>query len=372
MNQASTLPVLRTISVPLEEFGRTVLEEPVYLEYRADVMAFAKAIYPGQAIEHLGRFELFGIHTYRGGICQPSSLFFQAVHEAFAEHHALGLRPEVLMYLINSVIAETVRRHPDDYRALFSSDATKLDIHVRHDDLVRGNPESPWGEAISMFEAALRPYVPSLILEEMLPEFSTGGGEARIASLVSFMDAAAPYYDYHTHTLCGIPRIVLFGEAADYRQLVTSAKALEKHFTKHLSVYFESLIPVLEHIALTAEGGDAGEDFWGQTYKQFSHSGTSAYSGWISAFVWYVHKEDWQTKTNPLVVKDTMLADWTMIRKGYGIDSGSEPSHVSRVPFSWHYRGKALPMHFIGGVLGVDILEGALTPALSYGVLRAE
>lgn len=54
-----------------------------------------------------------------------------------------------------------------------------------------------------------------------------------------------------------------------------------------------------------------------------------------------------------------------------GIDGSSEPSHVSCVPFTWHYFALSIPMYFIGGVLGVDVAEGALTPGLGYGVLRA-
>ena len=72
-----------------------------------------------------------------------------------------------------------------------------------------------------------------------------------------------------------------------------------------------------------------------------------------------------------LVVKADKYADWRGIGYG-GLHSGSEPSHVSIVPFTWHYFEEAYKMHFIGGILGVDVEEGALTPVLSYGVLRNE
>ena len=50
--------------------------------------------------------------------------------------------------------------------------------------------------------------------------------------------------------------------------------------------------------------------------------------------------------------------------------TGSEPTHISGVPFTWYYLRDRIPMHFIGGVLGVDIADGTLVPNLSYGVLR--
>jgi len=208
-------------------------------------------------------------------------------------------------------------------------------------------------------------------MDQMLPTFTTADNEAQVASLVSFMDAAAPYYDYHVHTRCGIPRVVLFGEAADYRQLVVAATELSKIFQKHLGQYFLHLIPVLEKIADTAQGGEIDKKFWSSIYKQFDWSGGDYFSGWISTFLWYVHKEDRQSGKNPLLVKEEKFIDWKRVEDREGLDSGSEPTHVSRVPFTWHYFGKPLPMHFVGGILGIEVAEEALTPVLSYGVLRA-
>ncbi|MBI2030427.1 DUF4419 domain-containing protein [Candidatus Kaiserbacteria bacterium] len=350
-----------------DNYGRNVSEKSPPTE-RLKVESFVQSVFPGQTIEHLGRTDMVQLARY--GVT-PSSLFFQTVYKAYADHHALGLRPDVLMYLINAVIAETVRRYPEDYRDLFTTKADKVDIHVRHDGLRLGEPTSPWDEAIDLFDQALRPHIPSRIMGQMLPEFTTATNESIVASLVAFMDAASPYYDYHTHTMCGIPRIVLFGEASDYRKLVVAATELAQSFQKHLAVYFANLLPVLETIAKTAETGRVDDDFWGQIYKQHEHSGSDRFSGWLTSFLWYVHKEDYRTKSNPLVIKDTELASWRQIEEGDGIDSGSEPSHVSRVPFTWHYFGTEIKMHFIGGILGVDTVEGALTPSLSYGVLQA-
>ncbi len=361
--------IARAISLDLNDREAPMTEQPAPVEHVA-VSTFVERVFPGQALEHLGRTEMVDINTF-GGRLTPSSLFFQTVHWAYCWHHALGLRPEVLMYLINSVVAETVRRHASDYRGLFTIEPGKRDIRVRHDELVRGGPENPWDEAIEKLEEALRQYVPSRIMHQMLPEFSTANEETQLASLIAFMDAASPYFDYHTHTLCGIPRIVLFGTATDYRRLVTAATELSRIFHKHLAIYFANLLPMLETIARTAENGQVEVEFWGQLYKHFRGSGTSRFGGWISAFLWYVHEQDWQTKTSPLVVKDRRVATWRSIGARDGIETGSTPSHLASVPFTWHYINEVSPMYFIAGVLGVDVAEGALTPVLSYGVLRA-
>lgn len=55
------------------------------------------------------------------------------------------------------------------------------------------------------------------------------------------------------------------------------------------------------------------------------------------------------------------------------VDSGSEPSHVSAVPFIWEIgRNKEveIAMSFAGGLLGVEVQASALTPQLSWAVLQ--
>ena len=355
------------VKLDLQYRDTAVQEEPTP-DRELDALDFVRRVFPGQRVEHLARRSMLDLSGYEG--IAPTSLFFQSVHRAYANHHALGLRPEVLMYLVNAVIAETVRLHPEDYRHLFTTSSDKVRIDVIHDGLRLGDPNSPWGEAINLFDAGMRPHIPSGVMEAMLPKLSTATAESAVASMVAFMDTASPYYDYHTHTLCGIPRTVLFGEPSDYRKVFKAASALAQEFTKHLAVYFQNLLPVLDTIATTAETGKVDTGFWSSIYKLERMSGADRYTGWLSAFIWYVHKEDHRTKTNPLVVKSQSEMTWGT-RQYYGVDSGSEPSHVSRVPFTWHYFGKQMKMHFIGGVLGVEVEEGAITPRLSYGVLHA-
>jgi len=367
-------PIARTIALSLREqksSGGIISEVPPSTEL-INIAGFVGQICPNRKIVHLGRTQMMKLHKWMD-VPPPSSLFFQAVHCAYAGHHALGLRPEVLMYLINAVVAETVRRNPEEYRSLFTASNVKIDIDVRHDGLEEDNPNSPWEEVMPLFDESLRQLVPSQIMDDMLPGFSTADAESNAASLVAFMDAASPYYDYRIHTLCGIPRIVLFGEPADYQKLVSAATGLAEIFSKHLGDYFFSLLPVLKEIAEAAETGEIYPGFWGKAYKQFHMSGTDSYSGWLSAFLWYVNDVKYGDKQADLVVKDKGAWNWQTPKNDFrtsGINSGSEPSHVSSVPFTWHYLGEKLKMSFVGGIIGVDVAEGAITPSLSYGVVE--
>lgn len=356
----STL-VCRSISLKLEEhdYGykkKKVVPAPV-TDSRVPVASFLRGVVKGK-IEHVGRQEMVSV----GNRGQPSkdSLFFQGIHKAFAGHHPFALRPEVLMYLINFNVAETVKRHPDDYRALFTGVAKgKEVIEIHHDGLCRGQ-DSPWHEVLPLFNGKLREKVPAGIMGHMLPGFSTDTPESDAASMVSFMDAASPFYDYRVMTLCGIPEIRLLGTPEDWTKLKNAAAALSEPCSKHLGPYFTNLLPVLATLANQAAGAPQDDEFWSSIYKWKSHSGGPKFDGWISAFLNYIQAD------GALVEKRAHHFDW----RTASLSSGCAPSHISTVPFVWHLHGDEISMSFAGGVLGLDVEDGYLTPALSYAVLE--
>lgn len=380
-----TTKICRTINVDIEESSRyrgrtgnkvSTKDLPGKKVPLADFLA---TILPGKPIESVGRSQILELGYAR----RPTSLFFQAVHECFDEHYALTLRPEVLMHLIVSEVATTVRRNPEDYRSLFTSskDKEKSRIDVEHNGLRLGDPSSPWHEVLSMFGSALRERVPPGIMEHMLPPFSTATVESQAASMVAFMDAAGSYYDYHCHTLCGIPEVRLAGEPEDYRRILNAARQLAEPFGPHLGRYFDHLLPVLSTLSEQAAGAPVDQSFWRSIYKYESHSGSNLFNGWITAFVNYVQTVEIQeskyqkAQKGEVVAKPEELYDWTQLEGPYGmrgLNVGSVPAQVCTAPFTWHCRGEEKKMLFAGGVLGVDDVDGSVTPSLSYAVLRDE
>lgn len=339
----------------------------------ADVLG---RLMPGKKVEHLGRSEL----SIPGGARGTSCLFFQALHAAFDGHHAFTLRPEVLMHLVVCEVATVVNLHSDHYRALFTSSAERQVVRVRHDGLRLGEPESPWHEAIALFEGKLADVVPPGIMEHMLPGFTTGTTESRVAGLVAFMDAAQQFYDFRVETRCGIPEIRLAGTAEDWRRLQNAVAQLAEPFRAHLGRYFDGLLPVLKTIADQAAGAPMDETFWASIYKYNSDSGTAKFNGWITAFVNYIQtaqvpgSQYKQAEPGRLLQKPDNLYDWTSLSTDQwsfeGLDSGCVPSHVASAPFIWEYMGTNIPMRFAAGVLGVDNENGSIMPRLSYAVVH--
>lgn len=355
------------ITVPNRRMGGMVAEQPLPEKYQS-VKSFVTSVFPGKIIEFFSNqnLPLFAGTPLR---LPPSSLFFQMARSAFTNHYAFGIRPEVLLYLMTSVVAQTIRLHPEFCRHLFTNSMEKTAIHVCHDSLAKGNPNNPWHEVLGLFEEELQKHIPSDITQCFLPTLSTFTDAARLASLVTFMETVSPYYDCHTHTRCGIPRVVLFGQSADYCLLVDIAEKLRGIFEQHLSLYFEYVISILQKIAHAAGTGEMDNDFWKSMYAFQSMSGVDYHTGWLSSFLWYVQKFDSRSGRGTLVVKDHRLLDCWHTPNWFGISAGSEPSHVSAAPFLWHYHKQELPMRFIGGIMGGEVREEALTPTLEYGIV---
>ena len=309
----------------------------------------------------------------------PISHLFFAAHNCFAKHLPLALAPEVLMYTVLHELAITVKQNPDDYRSLFTSSDAKETIEVIHDGLVKGDPTSPWHETMPMFEQALGKGVPSEVLQHALPSFSTHTAITRASSMVAFMDMASPYYDYVVRTRCGIPKIRLLGLPSDWEKLYSACAKLAPLFDKHLSTYFEYLLPVLAKIADQANALEPFDNaFWASAYKHLSGSGTDKMTGWLSSFLNYVVAEDgsFVPKEPKLTVLlgGSSIYDWqsAVSRNSSwgtpGIERNQIPKHVSSTDFLWKYMGTDILMTFLGGILSIENVDGYVTPQLGFAV----
>jgi hypothetical protein len=172
-------------------------------------------------------------------------------------------------------------------------------------------------------------------------------------------------------TRCGIPQVRLFGELADYRRLHAAASTLAPAFEKHLGTYFQNLLPVLDKIAQQADPTNAVDnEFWSSIYKYLSQSGTEKFSGWAMNLIAYTRNPNDGT----LHRKDDAFADYRNLPPGVwgasGIEVDEVSLHVSSVPFIWDYFGDKMKMRFVGGVLGIEPQDGALTPELSFAVIH--
>lgn len=351
-------------------------------------------------VQAVGRADSVDLRQYHDGTVygSASSLFLNTVHACFSRHHALGIRPECLMWMVLHEVGVCVQQNADAYRDLFtdSKEKKRIDVRVNVLDIHSFDQPEAWALGVQRLNAGLRKSMPSDLMEHLLPPISTHDLDSETASMVAVLDAASPYYDYLIRTCCGIPAIRLFGEAADYDRIVVACEALAERFSAHLGEYFAHLLPVLREVADTAAGRkEVDNDFWASIYNHYSGSGTDDMDGWITAFVNYTFVG------GTYIPKAAALYDWKENLKrnkgqwGSGINRDAIPNHLSCVPFTWNYakdhggsnegefagrnfkldndgNGVNFDCRLVGGFLAVDDVDGYATPVLSYGVIRGK
>lgn len=287
-----------------------------------------------------------------------TNMLLAAADVCFQAHIPFGLRPEVLWATILSQVAAEVKS-PETYRHLFTRSEGKETMVVVHNGLHIGSPYG-WDQAIGMFENPLRERIPSSLAQDCMLDVSTCGNTERIANLVILMDAASPYYDYIVRTLCGIPRVALFGTADDWERLAVRVTQLEKSFPA-LRAYFMELHPILAKIVSAARGETVDPWFWKSLYKRNSGSGGDTLTGWLTAFFLFL------ADRKGVVSRRT---DFEWDHQWHGISPAAFPSSVSKVPFVWDYLGTHFQMNFVGGVLTTVDIDGFLTPRLGWAVVH--
>lgn len=293
----------------------------------------------------------------------------QGMHDAFNEHLPLVLKPEVIWYAIIHEIAITVKANPSGYAQHFTTTpGEKKKIEIYSDSLIYGEQNS-WSRSIPLFRPALSENVTPETMQIFLPSFSTMNHEAETAIMIAFMDVVSEYNHFGLGTSCGIPEIRLEGTEEDWRLLVMHTKQLAEMFKQDLKEYFSDLIPVLEKIN-EAASGEVDPKFWKSMYHYHSHSGGPYVDGWITSLFAYIPCSKGSGNGSGFEKKERF--NWV---KNSGHDRGFKtnqfPCHVSKVPFSWKYGDRIIPMALISGVLGVDYVDSKfLAPSLGFGVLE--
>lgn len=328
---------------------------------------FLEAVLGGPARVRFASREKLVSGPPRSGQDEPTwSLVVRSAHQSFAGHLPLSLSPDVVWYMIVHEVAVHVRLNPGEYADLFTDSAvhapgTRQTITVRDDSLLDTVPD--WLRSIGLVREPLREKVGEAASGLFLPGFSTTTPEVEAALLVAFMDVVSPYYQFKWLSLCGIPRIRLEGEAADWQRIAEHTEALSRRF-HGLRGWFADLLPVVREIAGTAAGRTPDQRFWSSLYKWDSGSGGPYITGWLTAF--FAH-----TTTDHGPVPKTRF-DWRSLagRSGSGYTINMFPSHVSRVPVAWTTPGGDHDLVFVGGVTGTELDDGFVSPKLGVAVLE--
>lgn len=310
-----------------------------------------RAMYPCK------RVHFTSAKTVQDRYISPGNLFVSAAHRAFSDHYSFTIAPEVIWLIIQQEVATFVKNNAEnpEIAAFFTRDSSKkteliIDLPFTFGENV------DWTPHLEKFRPMLVDNVPSDIMEVMTPSFTTETPTTRLAHLVSFMDCASKYYDFGGRTLCGIPKFNVTGTVEDWEKIENSIGRLSQ-MLPYMSFYFGNLKTVIKEIKTSLILGYGEPSFWDSFYKVNSQSGGPYISGWINQLYAHVY----HSRGTNLKSENTDLSYIGMANFG---------TNLSFFDFNWNYLGTVINMGLGAGVIGVEMVDGFITPQIGVTVIE--
>ncbi len=213
--------------------------------------------------------------------------FFNGMYQAYADHRAFVLSPDMIWLLISQGFARHVNANSENLRHHFIDSSGKLSLIISSSKITLENPDSPWEEIFPEFKNQIALYTGTDLMELLSANFSTTTPTTRIASEITIMEAMEPYFEFIViYVICGIPEITLQGTTEDWQKVLDKTKQLAKY---DLNWWISELEPLLAQF-IAASNGEVDKIFWQNMFKYHSqkkYGAPNIIDGWIVKFFPY-------------------------------------------------------------------------------------
>jgi Domain of unknown function (DUF4419) len=267
--------------------------------------------------------------------------------EAYNMHHRLIIRPEDVWFAILTQLSIFVNTHAEELRSSFVDHSGKVGLHI---ELATPVPLEKFDHgklAFQMTKLMAEAIKDPSWREWILPQFTTTEKTDQTIASIIFMGTLQKYFVYSWGTRCGLPEVTLLGEASDWaeirRRCVTRLPTLGKQCERWL----RTLRPVLDGFVDTFLKPESSgtKRFWQGIVNEHipNGSGTTTYSGWITAFCY------WDEDGNCL--HETTLFGGDKVR----LQRGDIPIGFTRVPVMVFNGGEQISTEMIAGSVGIRV-----------------
>lgn len=191
-------------------------------------------------------------------IVSGKSPFFTMMINAYADHHAVTLTPDVVWLLISQALGHNINKNPELYRKMLVDFDGTMDLFVESkSDLLSENVD--WDGLVGNLAKQIQDNTKDEIAQTVTANFSTTGSTERLASQITLMDAVKWYFRYNVIMIsCGIPQITLEGTPEDWAKLTKKAERLANYGQED---WINNLLPILKEFEKAANG-KPNRKFW--------------------------------------------------------------------------------------------------------------
>jgi len=131
-------------------------------------------------------------------------------------HYGIVISPTILWNMVLNNLAFEVNKNPETFRKYFTESDEKQEIIVEQGGHLID---------VSLLITGLEGRIPSNLLGDCFPIFSTDTENSDIADYTAFLDMVSPYYNYGM-LLCGIPKIKVFGSNEDWELFINESQKI--------------------------------------------------------------------------------------------------------------------------------------------------
>ncbi|KAJ7784963.1 hypothetical protein DFH07DRAFT_786375 [Mycena maculata] len=217
--------------------------------------------------------------------------FVNTVMSAYSHHYALIIRPDDVWLAIVAQFSFYVNANAELLRANFVVHEGKRELNV-----LSGVPPDFAALSRQLADMIHQNVVDPVLREWILPKFSTTTMSDTTVGSMLIMATMKNYLDYRMTMLCGIPRVTLEGTQEDWKRILRRLKKLKEYGLQTIA-WYHLLLPVISRFVQTFDNPDAPDnlEFWGQVAcKEIEGSGSSYWSGWITAFCVFSTQGEWR------------------------------------------------------------------------------
>jgi hypothetical protein len=282
---------------------------------------------------------------------------YGAIISSFNDHVPLILSPDAIWLQIVQQLGIHIGENSEALRDMFVDFKDKKVIEVVRDNFIKGSKVNPWNNVFPEFADKIKGYIGEESYSSIINKFSTTTPLTQAAQEIALMDCMKSYFDYLVRTKCGIPEITLEGTKEDWQLILDKANGLSKYelgwWTKELVILLQEFVNVWDKCA--------NLDFWENFVNENGGSGGPYFGGHMLKLSAY--RKDYRNNIS-------RISSWSKIGMGGGFTTSSFTSGISSVPFIWNCYETNYPMTFASGFVGIEIIDGAYKPNISWAVMN--
>ena len=207
---------------------------------------------------HIKRDVLF--HSFNGkekiSFVDCKAPLLNGFYEAHSIHYPIRLKPDDIWLLIIQAFSNHININSEDLRKMFVNFEGKKTLKINFKDVqdIKNLTKEKYEEFIKLINNKIKNCLGSQLIDILTPNFSTTDKNSSIICKISVMSAFKKYFEYKMEigaSICGVPYIILEGNASDYQKILEKINFLKKY---DFDWYVDRIIPHIKKMIEAKEG----------------------------------------------------------------------------------------------------------------------